>query len=488
MASCGEISLLANQIETKVMGLQTDLDTLAQCCAANQADLEEIKTDLGQIKLGVNGLPDVIGAAKDVITTAISSGQQILLAAIEALSGGADYSEILNQIWLKVNETYVRVDGISNRTKDIYEYLTNNLVLKIDSLASKINEIFNYIKSITDIYSGIQDIKTTVNKIWAQFPIKLDDTRILAAIAALASTVISINALLGVINRAIDLGLKAILALLTTLASKKVDLSPIEKRLTSIETIQGSINNRVSVLPSIYNLVQKIWAQFPIKIPNLTPQLQQVIARLEALKEQLSKTTQTISTTLTNIQEKIAELKTKFNETNSIIAAARVAILAAIATLSGKIKEPILSLPEYFGLRPGVDRPSLVIIYKEKNGDKWGQSTFSTTIPNPKASIIAALPNLEIEPKEQGIYFASLGLLDNSQVRVSLSSKASAKAYLQYLLTMVDPSVIPDDLDKRIIEGTNQRVKTIQLYARKIEWYPQGKQDNRNPDYERLID
>lgn len=155
--------------------------------------------------------------------------------------------------------------------------------------------------------------------------------------------------------------------------------------------------------------------------------------------------------------------------------------LAALESAQCEKDEPILSLPEHYGLLPGVDRPCLVVIYKERNGEKWGQSTYSTSLFHPSEASLNNFENLSISPKQQGKHFAHIKMVDGGQIKISMNSAEMALEYLIYLAEFVEESFLPTNWQDKIIQGFNPEITEILLYARKLEYYPQGKKNNVAP-------
>lgn len=146
---------------------------------------------------------------------------------------------------------------------------------------------------------------------------------------------------------------------------------------------------------------------------------------------------------------------------------------------------PVLALADLHGLRPGGDRPVLVIAYRQRLADKWGRSTYALSLFHPSASALEYLfsDGAVIDPRTVGKDYAFLVLKDGTRLTVMSPSVASSRQYLEYLLQWVDNSVIPSQHDRLIVTGEGyDHGSQIQVVARKIEYYPNGQRANISPE------
>ncbi|MBO1347701.1 MAG: hypothetical protein EBE86_010020 [Hormoscilla sp. GUM202] len=104
------------------------------------------------------------------------------------------------------------------------------------------------------------------------------------------------------------------------------------------------------------------------------------------------------------------------------------------------IQDPVLAMPDYYGLRPGANRPVLLLIFKEKSNNKWGAGTYSTQIFYPKESAIISIFDAKNRPKARyiGENFASLRLSDGSKIQAIGKSSSDAYSYLTYLVSFIN--------------------------------------------------
>jgi hypothetical protein len=162
-----------------------------------------------------------------------------------------------------------------------------------------------------------------------------------------------------------------------------------------------------------------------------------------------------------------------------------LAVFEQLATVTrqncAKQAEAILTLPEWYGLRPGTGRPCFVIVYKQWDGARWGQSTYSTTVFFPRTELITGFAGVTIQPKVQGKKFAHLKLEDGSIIKTTSNTTQNAIDYLLYLITLVKPEVLPDDYANKIIDGTDNRVAELSMLPRKLDYYAHGASDNVRP-------
>lgn len=181
-------------------------------------------------------------------------------------------------------------------------------------------------------------------------------------------------------------------------------------------------------------------------------------------------------------------------QTNLKLAVGFEPILSLIIDILGQIitdlcetPEANLGLPEYYGLSPGVDRPAIVYLWKIYTGDKWGASTYSSTVHHPTASAIASIPILGSIEKTIGTFKTLIRLIDGSTIKATGGDEIQSQANFDFLLNQVEPMFLPGDVVASTIkeEDTRLQVKTLRL--RQIEYYPNGKANNASPSIKRTI-
>lgn len=150
--------------------------------------------------------------------------------------------------------------------------------------------------------------------------------------------------------------------------------------------------------------------------------------------------------------------------------------------------EATVGLPEYYGLRPGADRPAIVYIYKEFVGDVWQKSTYSSTVSNPSATAIAEINTIDVDDKTMGTIVYSLGLLDGSRIKTSGDTEVSAQANFNFLLGQVTSSLVPANVVDNIVISEYPRLQVKTVKCRQIEYYPSGKSAGVSPLVRRVID
>lgn len=149
--------------------------------------------------------------------------------------------------------------------------------------------------------------------------------------------------------------------------------------------------------------------------------------------------------------------------------------------------QPTVGLPEYYGLKPGVNRPALVYLYKEVTGTTWGESTYSSTVVHPTATAISSFMMATIPDKTMGTFVTTLNLVDGSRVRASGDTEASSLGNFNYLLNQIRPEFIPADVNNCITVTEYSKLKVKTVKCRQIEYYPEGKTAGVNPFMRRII-
>jgi hypothetical protein len=150
--------------------------------------------------------------------------------------------------------------------------------------------------------------------------------------------------------------------------------------------------------------------------------------------------------------------------------------------------EAIVGLPEYYGLRPGVERPAIVYLYKEFINDTWQDSTYSSTVTHPSAAAIANIMTVVVPDKTIGTIVYSVSLTDGSRIKTSGDTDTNAQSNFNFLLNQVESSFIPVNVNDctTVSEYPKLQVKTVK--CRQIEYYPNGKAAGVNPLTRRVID
>lgn len=150
--------------------------------------------------------------------------------------------------------------------------------------------------------------------------------------------------------------------------------------------------------------------------------------------------------------------------------------------------EATVGLPEYYSLAPGAMRPAIVYLYKEVIDGKWSSSTYSTTVNNPSSAAIGEIPTVNVPDKTIGTIVKSLTLTDGSRIRVSGDNETNATTNFNYILSKVDPAVVPANPQDIVTTTNYPRVTVRTLKCRQIEYYSMGAGANVSPDQRRVID
>lgn len=150
--------------------------------------------------------------------------------------------------------------------------------------------------------------------------------------------------------------------------------------------------------------------------------------------------------------------------------------------------DPILALPDNWGVKPGRDRPVLLLMYREKKGSKWGRSTFCSSIWHPESSGIKQILERGQKPKDRtgGRFFASRSLKDGSRLQSFGASEHEATQYLDYMESLVRSGMM--DARFKVIKGEYPGLETRTLKIRKAAYYAQGQGNNAKPTAERYFD
>ena len=150
--------------------------------------------------------------------------------------------------------------------------------------------------------------------------------------------------------------------------------------------------------------------------------------------------------------------------------------------------EPTVGLPDYYGLKPGVDRPAIVYLYKEFINGTWDASTYSSTVSNPSAAAVAAINTITVPDKTMGTIVKSIALNDGGKIKVSGNTEMEAQTNFNFLINQVDSSFLPTDVAGSTITTTYQSLQIKTVKCRQIEYYPTGKQAGVSPFIRRVID
>lgn len=150
--------------------------------------------------------------------------------------------------------------------------------------------------------------------------------------------------------------------------------------------------------------------------------------------------------------------------------------------------EASVGLPEYYGLQPGANRPAIVYLWKIFSDDKWGASTYSSTVQYPTSSAVSNIENLTNIEKDIGTFKTYLRLTDGSLIQATGADETGSIANFTFLLNQVDPFYIPFDAAQATITYEDTRLTNKTLTLRQVEYYPNGKAANISPAIKRVIE
>ncbi|MGD1908427.1 MAG: hypothetical protein ACFB0C_20890 [Leptolyngbyaceae cyanobacterium] len=152
--------------------------------------------------------------------------------------------------------------------------------------------------------------------------------------------------------------------------------------------------------------------------------------------------------------------------------------------------ESLMGLPEDYGVYPEKNRPTLIISYKERKREKWGRSTFTSTIWYPSDEALTNFFDLKINPppRESGPERVDAKLSDESILKGRGATEGQAFQHLAYLISMVEPFRVPSGWMVDATTRFESKVAYRTLYPRKIEYYANGFRAGISPTTQRYID
>ena len=144
-------------------------------------------------------------------------------------------------------------------------------------------------------------------------------------------------------------------------------------------------------------------------------------------------------------------------------------------------------MPEYYGLRPGAERPAIVYLWKEYDGSTWSKSTWSSTVQHPTQQAIDDINNLTSFTKQTGTNVRAIKLTDGSLIKATGLTPEIAETNFNFLLGQVLPQFIPADEAIRTTTTVQLGIDERTLTLRQIEYYPDGAGANKNPTIRRVL-
>ena len=146
-----------------------------------------------------------------------------------------------------------------------------------------------------------------------------------------------------------------------------------------------------------------------------------------------------------------------------------------------------IGFPEIYPVLPGVDRPIIMYYYKEVIDGAKQPSTYVSTLPNPLGSAVSEIDTVEPPDRQLGKVVKSLLLLDGSRVVARGLDETAANVQFNFLLARVIPTIVPPDVNDKVVLTTNERLQEIDVVCTQIEYYPDGKSFGRSPSVRRII-
>lgn len=146
-----------------------------------------------------------------------------------------------------------------------------------------------------------------------------------------------------------------------------------------------------------------------------------------------------------------------------------------------------VGFPEYYPVLPGTQRPAVVLYYKEVINGVKQRSTYTSTITHPSASLLANFDSILIPDKVMGQTVVSATLTDGSRIRASGNGSAVADGNFQFLLSQVDSSFVPSDIQSKKVSSFYDSLQIKTVVCSQMEYYPNGKASGVSPERLRII-
>ena len=174
-------------------------------------------------------------------------------------------------------------------------------------------------------------------------------------------------------------------------------------------------------------------------------------------------------------------------ETIRVISGGGLAVEVILAALNAFVtdycaQEPVQSgVPDVYPVLPGAERPCFLMYYKVPGGGTASSSTWQTTLVHPSQSAINNFDDLAPPDRTLGKTVVSVLLSDGSRVIARGDEQADAELFLTYLLSLLDGSFVPSDLDDIKVVSVNPRLEDYTVKCSQIEYYPNGKNFGVSP-------
>lgn len=148
----------------------------------------------------------------------------------------------------------------------------------------------------------------------------------------------------------------------------------------------------------------------------------------------------------------------------------------ATAAAKGCTVDPIATIPDWWQVRIGGERPQVVVAYRYAATTTY----HSIAIPHPQ-NINKWTENL-LGNYQKGSYAAILTLKDNSKFIINCATEAEAERMLQKAKTLISPNMLFNPSNERITLRKGESVSMGQMAGRNASYYSTG-QRNLKPEW-----
>jgi hypothetical protein len=128
----------------------------------------------------------------------------------------------------------------------------------------------------------------------------------------------------------------------------------------------------------------------------------------------------------------------------------------------------IASIPQSWEVKPGDDRPQLVIIYRPKLKKFRRLGSYQVVVPHYKGDKTPVAPSFH-----KGNHYAVLVLKDNSQLHINSHSEEEALKVLGIFKRQIDPKYIINE--PRVGKRKGKKLAQIEVVPIRADFYPHGK-------------
>jgi hypothetical protein len=138
------------------------------------------------------------------------------------------------------------------------------------------------------------------------------------------------------------------------------------------------------------------------------------------------------------------------------------------------------SVPDYWQVKAEAGRAQLVLTFRNAGTSDY----LNICIPHPASD--APWTQDLFGDYWSGNFAGILKLKDNSSLVVNAESIGEANRVLDKMLSLVSPSMIPSDPERRVVERRGGTVKRAHRLLRKVSYFSRGQRDLR-PDWARRV-